>query len=236
MNAIAEKRTGAQNRAIHMKATELAGLSQLDPELVPSDVNAMAEEGLKLKWLRYLCLQVSGQEHSSELTPAQARKWLTLADEHLADLRAGLTGVKKERAAATIPPKMQDHIEKLLKAIADLHGRYAQMAGSRLKMRRFCEVYIKQPWPQTMQQADTLLEALKSILWRSLPSKQVLDGELDTLRTLPHLISDFGAALVADAADPKRKERWGPLQWYWLNRVFLETLLKEKEHVSQNQG
>lgn len=181
----------AQRRAVWGAVAQLtkAGLSREDAEGI----------------LRDVCRKVSGQEHTSLLSDDQASKVVTQMKERAgrgsptAEKRAPWGPRGGARTQSTISPAQQHTIQSLA----------GLLEWDATRLRAFSERQCKKPWPQTMADADALVEALKAMAMRSVPPATIqaraaaIDGHpaLDDWQRpfVADLLKQFSAATESGA-------------------------------------
>lgn len=151
-------RTIAQNSRIWALTSELGRVSGLGADEVKDVV------------LRPAVLRASGQESTTRLTATQAGVVIDVLEKAAAEYRAKAPAAPPKpapdsREKSGITPAMQTYISNLfdLLGIADVAGR-----------REFCMRQCKRPWPQTQEEADALVEPLKSRVVRRFPARDLM--------------------------------------------------------------
>lgn len=144
-------------------------LGQMKKQMPEADA-----EGL----FRAAAREVSGQEHTSRLTPEQA-------DGMIRRLEAAATRAPAPAAEPDRPLRVpwgprgdQARDEgRITPEQQEVLGSLFQMAGMDTPERRrgFSMRQCKKPWPQTMRDADTIFEGLSAIILRTCTAKDVLE-------------------------------------------------------------
>lgn len=190
------QRTPAQNRAMWGLVSQI---SRQD--------GSSREEAAEV--LRACCVQASGQEHTSQLTPDQADQVLALMRQRVGVSSTASPPRPPARGRPVAPsrtggitPRQQEVIAALFRQVG-MTDRGRQMNFA----RRQCKV----PWPQTQAHADQLIEPLKAMAIRHVRPMdawrraQALLGHdrLDAWqrRFIPDLVRQFQEAEPAGTLD-----------------------------------
>ncbi len=117
--------------------------------------------------MRQLCRQVSGQEHTSRLTPGQADRLIDALRGEVAGYgRPGTEALEPRRPwgrRGPGPRKDQPITPRQQAVLASLFDQ----AGMGPKARQtFTQRQCRVPWPQTQHHADALFEALTEMILR----------------------------------------------------------------------
>ena len=141
------KRTPAQNNAIWGLLSKLS-------------LGAEDRKGL----LRQLCNEVSGQEHSSQLTQAQAQEVIRRLQGRAPSQSGAPPPTKAQAEDATASEPM------LTPAQQETLAHVFRQAGmtTLAQQRTFCQRQIKRPWCQTNQDFNAVYQGLKAIVLRDL--------------------------------------------------------------------
>lgn len=171
-------RTPAQNRALHALAGELATRSGLGRDEVWDVV------------VRPACRKVSGQEHTSRLTPAQAAALLDLVQREVRAYTGGSAG-RTERAEHEPwgdrgeGPRSRAPVTRAQLEVID--ALFAFVGWAPPARRAFTLRQCKVPWPQTQHHADAVIEPLQAIAMRHVDHEEIwrrvvsLAGQTDLL-------------------------------------------------------
>jgi hypothetical protein len=156
-------RSPAQSRALWGLKSQLerAGLSADDAE----------------QTLRRICVEVSGQEHTSRLSPNQAGRVIDQLQRLVSDATRKQPSREPAahepwgprgpgpRQAVTITGRQQDVLQAVF--------RQAGMTTSE-QQRGFTQRQCKRPWAQTQRDYDALIEALYAMVLRAVTPGQAL--------------------------------------------------------------
>lgn len=144
------KRTLQQNRIMHGQAGEIARRS-----------GGGADEAKLM--LGELAKEVSGQEHTSQLTERQAARVIALLSQRLSEM---------DRSSPT-PPRASSKPEApkdgpiTARQVEVLDAMFEQLGMSALQPRvAFCRRTIKKPRPLDQRDVDVLMTALKAMVVR----------------------------------------------------------------------
>lgn len=115
--------------------------------------------------LRACCREVSGQEHSSQLSQVQANRVIAMLQARVPTASPASASSPQlpplrgssDRSHALITQRQQDVIRALFVQVG-MEDRARQMG--------FCRRQCKVPWPQTQAHADQLVEPLKAMAIR----------------------------------------------------------------------
>lgn len=180
-------RTPGQNRAIWGLMSQLARASGLDrEELDPT--------------LRRIVREVSGQEHTSQLSASQAQSVVRKLELELAAYAKPAPAPRpasrphepwgergeEPRDVARITPAQQVMIT----------GLFRLLGKSRQEQVGFSQRQCKKPWPQTFEDADKLIEPLKAMLKRQVRPREIW-ARFQALDGNPSL-NTFERGFVAD--------------------------------------
>lgn len=155
-------RTPAQNSAIYAALADLSRKSGLSRDDLRPTLDA-------------ICERLSGQAHTSRLTVDQARRLLVeLAAENAKyDLGANprSAGPSKPAAAAHEawgPRGPGDRVEQKITRFQQvvIAGLFRTLGMDAAAQRAFATKQCKRPWPQTMHDADALVEPLTAMALR----------------------------------------------------------------------
>ncbi len=184
----AAPRTPSQNRQIWGLVGQLARATSSSRE---------EAEGT----LRRLCMEISGQTHSSRLSTTQADKVISRMRWELGQLRADEEDLVPERepwGPRGPGPRPARMITR--RQLVFLEGLYQQAGMStRAQQIGFSKRQCKgRPWPQTMKDFDAIVEALKAICMRKV-------DHVDAWRRTKALVGnssldDWKRGFVADLA------------------------------------
>lgn len=188
-------RTVAQNGRLWTLLSKLAKLSG-----VPRDE---LEETLRAK-----VRQVSGQDHTSRLTIAQAG--VVLDDlQRRVDAYRPRAETEPAKAAPAKPgrapwgergPGTRTEQRITPAQQATILGLYAQLGWTDPKRRtEFCRRQTQQPWPQSMADADKLIEPLMAMVKRTVPVRTLVE-QLRQCLGRPEL-TPFESSWVADVCN-----------------------------------
>jgi hypothetical protein len=159
-------RTPAQNRAIWGLKSQLerAGLAADDAEAT----------------VRRVCAEVSGQEHTSRLTPTQAGRVIDQLQRLVQDAACRGPATRNAEPAPHTPwgprgpgPREAVTISGRQQEVLQAVFRQAGMRTPE-QQRGFAMRQCKRPWAQTQRDYDKLIEALYAIVLREVTPAQVL--------------------------------------------------------------
>ena len=188
-------RTPAQNNRTWSLVANLGRLSGLGREQIEADI------------LRPLVRRISGQEHTSRLSTGQANQVIEALEKEVASYKPR----RREAGPEPAPhrpwgprgeePREDAAITPFQQVVLD--GLYQLVGYDRQRQITFSQRQCKKPWPQSQEDADKIIEPLKSMAMRKVDGAEI-SARVSALVGRPELNAwqvGFVADMVRQFAD-----------------------------------